>query len=303
MATYSLGSLLGEGDQTGGVTLTSPSQVVLDWVARSLGATAVGWSRQLAGGTHAVTDVVRTVDGQELVLRQFPPGDDAVHRESRVLDALDGFGGLAPQLLAADPDGAQVGRPAILTTLLPGQACIAPDDPQAFAGQLGRVLARLHAHASGSRLPDVLTAPAAARDPTAADLLDAWARLCAAPRVLTHYDFWSGNTLWRDGRLSGVVDWSGAGLAPRGFDLSWARLDLFLLFDRAIADAFTCAYEAEVGFAVSDLGLWDLYASTNARPGIAGWAPNYQGLGRTDLGPARLHQRLTEWTLTASRHR
>jgi len=110
--------------------------------------------------------------------------------------------------------------------------------------------------------------------------------------VLTHYDFWSGNTLWQDELLSGVVDWSGAGLAPRGFDVAGARLDLVLLYHRAIADTFTSAYEAATGSTVPDLDLWDVYAAMNARPGVESWAPNYQELGRTDLGPASLRRRL-----------
>ena len=114
--------------------------------------------------------------------------------------------GLASRLLAADRDGAEVGGPTILTTLLPGYACIIPDDPPDFAGQLGRVLARLHAHGAGPGLPDVLTVPTPVTDPVFDGLHDAWGQLAAAPRVLTHYDFWSGNTLWLDGRLSGVVD-------------------------------------------------------------------------------------------------
>jgi aminoglycoside phosphotransferase (APT) family kinase protein len=68
-------------------------------------------------------------------------------------------------------------------------------------------------------------------------------RLCCAPTVLTHYDFWSGNALWQADRLSGVVDWSGAALGPRGFDLGWCRLDLYLLFDEHIAGVFLSAYE------------------------------------------------------------
>lgn len=115
------------------------------------------------------------------------------------------------------------------------------------------------------------------------------------PRVLTHYDFWSGNMLWQDEQLTGVVDWSGAGLAPRGLDVSWARLDLVLLYEPAVAHAFTIAYESATESAVSDLDLWDLYAATNASPGIEGWAPNYQELGRTDLGPTALRRRLDRW--------
>jgi len=282
--------------------LSSPlSRDVLDWVATSAGAAGARWSRRLVGGTHAVTDVVRTEDGRDLVLRRFPVGDSAVHRESRVLRALGGLGGLVPSLVAVDCDGAQTGAPAILTTLLSGSACIVATNPSDFAAQLGRVLAHVHAQSPGRELPDVLTAPAAGPDPAIDDVLEAWARLSAGPRVLTHYDFWSGNTLWEGGRLSGVVDWSGAGLAPRGVDISWARLDLFLLFDEDIADVLTSAYQRVAATEISDLALWDLYAATNADSGIEGWAPNYQELGLNDLGPLVLRQRLTEWMSLARR--
>lgn len=212
-----------------------------------------------------------------------------------MLGVLGGLGGLAPELLAADPEGEYCGEPAIVTSRLPGRASVTPEDPYDFAGQLGRALDRIHAH-PGTGLREVLAAPPTDAGLIAAQVLGAWGRLSGAPQVLTHYDYWSGNTLWRAGQLTGVVDWSAAGLAPSGFDVSWCRLDLVLLFDRAIADTFTTAYEAVSGASVPDLGLWDLYAATNADRGIEGWAPNYQGLGRADLGPTMLRQRLTNWT-------
>jgi aminoglycoside phosphotransferase (APT) family kinase protein len=246
---------------------------------------------------------VRTSDTDELALRRFPPGDDAVYREARVLAETSGLDELAPLLLAADPDGAQTGTPAILTTLLPGHGCITPDDSYGAARQLGRALAHLHAHPAGPGLPTVLTAPAQGTMGVEVSALAvaglhlAWGRLAASAQVLTHNDFWSGNTLWMAGQLTGVVDWSGAGLAPRGFDLSWARLDLFLLHDRAVADAMTNAYETAADLSVPDIDVWDVYAATNAHAGIEGWAPNYRDLGRPDLGPAELRRRLGEWIL------
>lgn len=275
-----------------------PSAAVLEWAADRVGTSAVHWSRQMLGGTHALTDVVQSACGQDLVLRRFPAGDDAVQRESLVLPFLDGLGGLAPRFLAADPDGSLTGQPVIVTTMLPGRACITPEVPTDFAAQLGQALARVHAHDASPRLPEVGVGPLLAAGSSAASLRDVWDRLSLAPRVLTHYDFWSGNTLWHDAQLTGIVDWSGAGLAPRGFDLSWARLDLVLLYDRATADVLTTAYESAAGAVVPDLDWWDLYAASNADAGIEGWAPNYQGLGRTDLGSGALRQRLDDWLST-----
>ena len=77
--------------------------------ARWAGATVRG-TLVLPGGTHARTCLIQTADPErEFVLREFPPGDPAVGDEMRVLDALDGLGGLAPRLLAADPDGSKEG--------------------------------------------------------------------------------------------------------------------------------------------------------------------------------------------------
>jgi len=68
-----------------------------------------------------------------------------------------------------------------------------------------------------------------------------------------------------------------------------------------IADVLTSAYQRVAATEISDLALWDLYAATNADSGIEGWAPNYQELGRDDLGPPVLRQRLTEWMSLARR--
>ena len=198
------------------------SAAAIDRVAALAGPDAtVRGTLVLAGGTHARTCLIQTADPErEFVLREFPPGDPAVGDEMRVLDALDGLGGLAPRLLAADPDGSKEG-PWILISRLPGLADITPADPPGFARQLGEALARIHATASDrlAGLPRVFDRPGestAALDGPAASLVSArWESLAIEPTALTHYDFWSGNTVWLNGILTGVVDWSGAALGPR----------------------------------------------------------------------------------------
>lgn len=279
---------------------------LLAWAAEALGeerpATVV---RRLAGGTHAGTYVLETTSARRVVLRVLPPGDDAAANEVRVLTALDGLRGLAPRLLAADPTGTVTGRPTTLSTLLPGRADIRPAAPEAAAAQLGKTLAHLHSVPTdgiqdglrdGVELADASSAQHRDRGPAAPAVATHLPLLAAVPRVLTHYDFWSGNVLWAENEVTGVVDWSGGCLAPRGFDISWCRLDLVLLHGPGAADAFVRAYQQAARQPVAHLELWDLFAVRNSHATVESWQPNYQSLGRTDLTAHELRARHTAWT-------
>jgi aminoglycoside phosphotransferase (APT) family kinase protein len=114
--------------------------------------------------------------------------------------------------------------------------------------------------------------------------------------VLTHSDYWSGNVVWRDGKLSGIVDWSDAATGPCGFDLGWCRLDLFLLFDERIADLFLAAYEDGIGRTIDDISLWDAWAVARSHDAVETWAPNYAQLGRADLTGQELRRLHSRWT-------
>ena len=259
--------------------------------------------RPLAGGTHARTYLVQTDNPErEIVVREFSAGDDAAQREAHVLRALDGLDGLAPRLLAAAAQGPPSERQWVLISRVAGRADITPDDPHRWAAGLGVALARIHAtpvqrawgfegvFARPGGSPANVAGPAAALVAAGAD------RLRGAPTVLTHYDFWSGNLLWEGERVGGVVDWSGAALGPRGFDLGWCRLDLYLLFDERISDVFRSAYERAIGFALPDRRLFDLWAPARSHPAVEEWVENYRGIGRSDLTASVLRRRHTAWT-------
>ena len=259
--------------------------------------------RALAGGAHARTYLVRTANPElEFILREFPPGDDAVRNESRVLRALRGLGGLAPRLLASDTGGAPSEGSWILISRLPGAADITPGLPSAWAGQLGGALARIHATPRHrlAGFPGVFERPggslATVSGPAAGLVTAGWERLTSAPAALTHYDFWSGNTLWTGSVLTGVVDWSGGALGPRGFDVGWCRLDLYLLYDERIAARFLDSYKSASKSALPDLLLWDLWAVARSYEYVESWVPNYRDLGRADLTAGKLRRRHTAWT-------
>jgi aminoglycoside phosphotransferase (APT) family kinase protein len=239
---------------------------------------------------------------RSVVVRQFPAGDSAAVREEQVLRILDGLGGLAPVPLASDIAGRWSEQPTVLISWLDGEADITPTNPDAWATQLGRALADVHAAPSDRlpALPSVFDCSGGSPDvldgPLAAEIRSSWPSLTDSPDVLTHSDYWSGNVVWRDGVLTGIVDWSGGARGPRGFDLGWCRLDLYLLFDERITDVFLAAYEAATGHAIIDVALWDGWAVARSHDAVETWAPNYQSLGRADLDGAQLRRRHSQWT-------
>ena len=137
----------------------SPSAGALEEVRRLAGASAAIQSvTRLEGGQHADTWRVDTArPALTVIVRQFPAGDPAGAREQQVLRALDGLGGLAPELLSGDLNGRWSEHPTSLISWLDGHADITPTDPESWAAQLGHGLAAVHA-APGDRfaaLPSV----------------------------------------------------------------------------------------------------------------------------------------------------
>jgi aminoglycoside phosphotransferase (APT) family kinase protein len=280
-----------------------PSAGALEEVRRLAGSSAVILDvARLEGGQHADTWRVDTDNpASSVVVRQFPIADSAARREQHVLRTLDGLGGLAPVLLGGDLSGQWSEHPTTLISWLDGEADITPSDPQRWARELGRALALVHA-APSDRLADLPSvfdgrgSRAGLNGPLAPNVRSRWSQIIGSPDVLTHCDYWSGNVVWRDGTLTGLVDWSGAARGPRGYDLGWCRLDLVLLCGQRLAEVFLAAYEAAIGQTLGDVVLWHRWAAARSHDTVETWAPNYAPLGRGDLNDQELRQRHSRWT-------
>jgi aminoglycoside phosphotransferase (APT) family kinase protein len=257
---------------------------------------------RLEGGQHADTWRVGTDNPAfTVVVRQFPAADVAACHEQRVLRTVDGLGGLAPVLLGGDLDGQWSQHPTCLISWLDGTPDITPSEPETWARALGRALALVHAVPSDrlADLPRVFDgrgSQAELNGPLAGEIRSRWSQIIGSPEVLAHTDYWSGNVVWRDGRLTGIVDWSGGARGPRGYDLGWCRLDLVLLFDERIADVFLAGYEAAVGHTLGNVDLWDGWAVARSHDTVETWVPNYAPLGRGDLNEPELRRRHSRWT-------
>lgn len=260
----------------------------LDRAARLLGAPLTG-TAVLTGGEHARTLLAETPTGVRVVVRRFPPGDPAGVREAALTPLLEPLGSLVPRLLPSDRDG---DGSVLITEFVDGTA--RPEiSEEVMAAELGAAPATIH-RGYGAGLRRVPQGPPPG--PVAAIARERFPHLQHGEPVLTHYDFWLGNTLWRDGHLTSVIDWSGARQGPRAVDLAWLRLDLVLQGRDTAADLVVHHYEQRSGQRVHDLAAWDLQAAAQAEPAVESWAPNYVGIGLAHLTAERLRERLTGWS-------
>jgi hypothetical protein len=282
----------------------SPSAGALEEIRCLAGASAVIRSvGRLEGGQHADTWKVVTAHPElSVVVRQFPAADPAAAREQHVLRTLDGLGGLAPVPLGGDLDGRWSPYPTSLISWLDGHADITPLHPETWAVELGRALAVAHA-TPAHRLAGMVSvfgrrggSQELLDGPLATEVRSRWTQVTGAPEVLSHCDYWSGNVVWREDALTGIVDWSGGARGPRGFDVGWCRLDLVLLLGERIADVFLAAYEAAVGHTLTEIDLWDAWAVARSDDRVETWVPNYAPLGRGDLNAQELRRRHSQWT-------
>jgi len=247
--------------------------------------------RELHGGQHART-VLAKGDDSEYVVRAFPDGDQAVAYEAEVLTRLSALGSWVPRLVAYSHEADE--RPVIVTTRVRGGHPPADLPAPVMARQMATALAAIHQQA-GEGLRLAPPAPPTGTHPIVAAAQGVWHRLVTEERVLTHYDFWCGNALWTGAVLTGVIDWSGARLAPRGVDVAWCRQDLVLLGSPAAAEIFLHEYEQAAGVTLPDIRDWDIDAAARAVDAVEDWAPNYRAVGRAELNPSTLRRRLDQW--------
>lgn len=267
-----------------------------------------------SAGQHAST-VLLSGAQRKYVVKAYPAGDDAAQREAVVLAHVEPLGPMAPHAIAWMNEP----QPLIATVMLPGGI---PDLARSLVPvgrELGKALARIHClprggfglvgntSVSGTQPIQALahreweqkfpSGMAAALADSASSVGSASSTFSICDElVFSHGDFWSGNALWEDGVLTGVVDWSGAGVAPRGMDVAWARQDLMLLGSIDAADALMQEYFSPSVVPPSDIAWWDRQMAARATANVETWAPNYAGVGRNDLTPSVLRQRMDHWT-------
>jgi aminoglycoside phosphotransferase (APT) family kinase protein len=239
---------------------------------------------------------------------ETPPED--AEREYEVLHVLESAGVPAPRPIFLDSEGEFFGTPAIVLSYLPGRpifpttnlgpwleglaegaAAIHAVTPERYDLSLLKVVDREHMlrhinHRREGRRPEPFI------ERMQKVLLANLDGIELLPFTLIHADYWSGNTVWYRGRLSGVVDWSDARVGDPRADIAEVRLDLAIGYGYEVADRFAEACERMSGESTRDLWFWDLYRGMRAIQEYDWWLEGYHDMGQTHVTLEAAGQRL-----------
>ncbi len=230
----------------------------LRWVEAETGDSVVS-QRALEGGSSSAVHrlTLRATNGAErlVVLRRYvldwvldepwAPGNEAL-----VLGLISSAHSTlaAPELLAADLGGEQVGSPAVLMSALQGDVVWHPADVESWLRRLAEALPTIHALPVSPRLSDWAPYP-----PADSSLPPRWTRYRSAwetaigcyyglrpagDRVFLHRDYHPGNVLWTGGTITGVVDWVSSCAGPPEEDVAHCRANLAIHLGQDSADRF-----------------------------------------------------------------
>ena len=168
--------------------------------------------------------------------------------------------------------------PSLVLEYAEGKTDLKPGDSAEYVTQMARELARIHRMDTAGRdlffllrveddCASAIGKPPESPGVTAGEreLIEMLAPCWPLPRnnapVVLHGDYWPGNTLWQDGRLTAVIDWEDTRRGDPLFDVSNARFEILMLFGAEIMDLFTRHYESLNPVDSGCLPWWDVYTA------------------------------------------
>lgn len=283
----------------------------MERVRDAIGASSLAHSHRIEVGLGSTTDVL-TEGGTRLVLRRYGPwadGTETAKRETRALELMQRANIPAPAPIWVDSDGV-FDEQAIIISFAEGEPELTPANPFDWAEQLANVLSRIHeVRFEGDDID--LFPPGAGQDiarvhdqpelilehPLGEHLLRR--RVVLAQRdipsepVFSHTDFWPGNTMWEDGKLTAVVDWDSPAIGDREMDVAYCALDIKYLGMDRVADHFVKSYREETGESLPNLTHWEAVGLCRPMPDIGEWVDAWVAMGR-EIGKDQARTRYTD---------
>ncbi len=275
----------------------------------------------IRGATSSRLDNVELEDAttrRHVVLRRFTnekwvkSEPDLALREGTSLQHAKRAGLSVPALIAVDARGEECGVPATLAEKLEGEVVLQPANSGDWLRGLAESAAQIHrVEASGFRWKyrrynegERLTVPPWSNQEgsweKAIDIVQGrspWYREC-----FIHRDYHPSNVLWRDGRVSGVVDWVNGCRGPAGIDVAWCRHNLANLHGVRVADDFLELYVAAAGAEFVYDPYWDLMSVVELLPGPPTMYEGWRAAGVPPISTAAMRERVDDYLASVVAH-
>ncbi len=201
-----------------------------------------------------------------------------------------------PEPVLLDATGELLGTPGVVTTFVEGRQIADPEDPRSWAEDLARLLLRVHdirpeaderrriydgremgLYFLRGELPKLKSGHSLTE--TLFDIVEELrSDILPAPRALLHMDYWPGNVLWIDDRVSALIDWDATACGDPALDVGYFRMNMYLRGIKEAADLFLQCYEAESG-PVRNLGFWEVACAVRPLPDPQMWIPASREMG------------------------
>lgn len=296
-----------------------PAEQAIDWVQKHIGTDSIIENiERLPGSTSAeLYDISISHTGvmKNLVLRLFTLNEwlaeepDLAKHEAASLHQARGIPIPTPELIAFDQTGQFCGVPAVLMRKLPGEGDLKPKNMVKWLDEQAKAMSLVHQldakafpwrYFSYSNL-DTIEVPNWTNQP---ELWSQALRIVKGHKPIVqetfiHRDFHPANLLWREGRISGIVDWVNACRGPAGVDVGHCRMNLLMLFGVETANQFLHAYQEHEGANFQYHLFYDLLALCDfVLPGPPTVYRGWKDFGITHLTDDMMKHRADEYLIS-----
>lgn len=238
--------------------------------------------------------------------------------EFRLLQQLSALGLPVPEPYHLDVSGQILAAPYLVIGYSEGEMAFAPVNRDGYIRQMAAQLAKIHRVTSSpidltflpqrgpgcSELERPLIHPKFPFDESRIhEALAAHPLRSGNAPALLHGDFWPGNCLWRNGRLTAVIDWEDAQLGDPLIDLAQSRSEIVWIFGPAALETFTQHYQSLANLDYGNLPYWDLCAALRfwrlAGGDLAGFVAYFAGYGRADITAPTIQKNMNDFIAQA----
>ena len=214
--------------------------------------------------------------------------------EYKLLEILKELKLAVPPPVYLDAHGEFFTEPCMVLEFMDGDTNFSPDDLGDYLMQMASHLSLIHklgctshdfsflppvndhvAQLIAARGGKVVEATLAYLDDIMEVLENVWPPVQRNSDVLLHGDYWPGNIICQDDKITGIIDWEAAKTGDPLADLAVSRMEVLWAFGREAMEQFTDHYVRISNPEITALPYWDLYTALRHVNAFAGWAADH----------------------------